>query len=435
MDKGNPTLFTHLNDLIPPSLASLQLQTQSVGTLDPSARPNFTTLAPSAHRRRRTLHGRCSSLSVPNLCGSLYLESLSLKEPMVFSSSYIQMGLYCSPYKDQVRRHSGKSGKDLASHSQNANLTLSLTKKDGMRECLISKRKYPCTSTCSFHPQERFIGMSERYKWRNQDKNWRSVVVRSEIAGTGSPGASYQLSGFQVGSKIRGICFYTVTSFIAVFLFVLMLVVHPFVLLRDKYQRNFHHFIAKIWASMTIAPFFRLKIQGSENLPPKDSPAVYVSNHQSFLDIYTLLTLGRNFKFVSKTAIFLFPVIGWAMFMMGTIPLKRMDRKSQLQTLKRCMELVKNGGSVFFFPEGTRSRDGSLGAFKKGAFSIAAKTGVPVVPITLMGTGKIMPAGMERTLNSGMVKVVIHQPIKGDNTDILCTKVRNMIADELVRQG
>lgn len=345
------------------------------------------------------------------------------------------MGLYCSPCKDQLRRHSGQSGKDLTSHFQNANLTLPLTRKDGIQECVISKRKYPCTSRCFFHPQERLIGMSDRYKWRNQDKSWRSVVVRSEIAGTGSPGASYQFSGFQVGSKIRGICFYTVTSFIAIFLFVLMLVAHPFVLLRDKYQRNFHHFVANIWASMTIASFFRLKIQGFENLPPKDSPAVYVSNHQSFLDIYTLLTLGRNFKFVSKTAIFLFPVVGWAMFLMGTIPLKRMDRKSQLQTLKRCMELVKNGGSVFFFPEGTRSKDGSLGTFKKGAFSIAAKTGVPVVPITLMGTGRIMPAGMERTLNSGMVKLVIHEPIKGDNPDILCSEVRNVIADELVRQG
>ncbi|KAI7738235.1 hypothetical protein M8C21_009766 [Ambrosia artemisiifolia] len=213
-----------------------------------------------------------------------------------------------------------------------------------------------------------------------------------------------------------------------------MVVGHPFVLLWDRCQRNFHNFIAKTWASMTIAPFFRVKIEGSENLPPKNSPAVYVSNHQSFLDIYTLLTLGRNFKFVSKTAIFLYPVVGWAMYLLGTIPLKRMDRKSQLQTLKRCMELVKNDGSVFFFPEGTRSRDGSLGTFKKGAFSIAAKTGVPVVPITLVGTGKIMPAGMESTVNAGTIKIVVHPPIIGDNPDILCTEVRSVIADELVRQ-
>lgn len=334
---------------------------------------------------------------------------------MSYTSSYIHLGIYCPPYKDVVRKHS---------------------EQNGIRNCVIfSKRNYCCISQCSFKPHERFIGMYDRRKWLNRNKLSRSIVVRSEIAGAGSPGTSYQLSEFQLGSKVRGICFCTITSFVAVFLFVLMAVAHPFVLLRDRYQRNFHHFVAKIWASMTIAPFFRLKIQGFENLPPKESPAVYVSNHQSFLDIYTLLTLGRNFKFVSKTSIFLYPIVGWAMFLMGTLPLKRMDRKSQLQTLKRCMELVKNGGSVFFFPEGTRSKDGSLGTFKKGAFSIAAKTGVPVVPITLMGTGKIMPVGMEGTLNAGMVKVVIHQPIKGDNPDILCTEVRNVIADELARQS
>ena len=221
---------------------------------------------------------------------------------------------------------------------------------------IFSKRRYPCISQWFFNPQKRFISTCDPYKWPNQDKN-RSVVVRSEIAGTGSHGASYQLSGithylfghtnshflccyllllifltagFQFGSKIRGICFYTVTSFTALFLFLFMLVGHPFVLLRDRIQRNFHNLVAKIWASMTIALFYKLKIEGSENLPPKNSPAVYVSNHQSFLDIYTLLTLGRNFKFVSKTSIFLYPVVGWAMFLMGTIPLERMDRKSQL---------------------------------------------------------------------------------------------------------
>nr|XP_043631975.1 1-acyl-sn-glycerol-3-phosphate acyltransferase BAT2, chloroplastic [Erigeron canadensis] len=331
------------------------------------------------------------------------------------SSSYIHSGFYCSPYRDPVRKH---------------------LEHNAIQNCVIlSKRTNHCPSQCLSLPQKTFIGTSDCYKWPKQDKNWRSVVVRSEIAGTGSPGASYRLSEIHLGSKIRGIGFYTMTSFIAIFLFVVMVVGHPFVLLWDRYQRNFQHFVAKIWASLTIAPFFRLKIQGSENLPPKDSPAVYVSNHQSFLDIYTLLTLGRNFKFVSKTAIFLYPLIGWAMYLLGTIPLKRMDRKSQMQTLKRCMELVKNGGSVFFFPEGTRSKDGSLGTFKKGAFSIAAKTGVPVVPITLMGTGKIMPVGMESSLNPGMVKIVIHKPIKGDNPDILCTEARNVIADELIRQG
>ncbi|KAL5980487.1 1-acyl-sn-glycerol-3-phosphate acyltransferase lpat1, chloroplastic [Asimina triloba] len=236
-------------------------------------------------------------------------------------------------------------------------------------------------------------------------------------------------------SKLRGVAFYSATGFVAIFLFVVMLASHPFVLLFDRYKRKAHHVIGKIWASLTIYPFFNVKFEGLENLPPSDNPAVYVSNHQSFLDIYTLLTLGRTFKFISKTGVFVIPIVGWAMFLMGLIPLRRMDSSSQLECLKRCMDLVRKGASVFFFPEGTRSRDGKLGAFKKGAFSVAAKTRVPVVPITLMGTGNLMPAGREDLLNTGSVRVVIHKPIEGSNPEILCNVARTAIADVLLRHG
>lgn len=120
---------------------------------------------------------------------------------------------------------------------------------------------------------------------------------------------------------------------------------------------------------------------------------------------------------------------------MGVIPLRRTDSGSQLECLKRCMDLVKKGASVFFFPEGTRSKDGKLGAFKKGAFSIAAKTKVPVIPITIIGTGKIMPAGREGTLNLGSVRVIIHKPIEGNDPEVLRNQARNIIADGLVHQG
>ena len=116
----------------------------------------------------------------------------------------------------------------------------------------------------------------------------------------------------------------------AIFLFAVMVVVHPCVVLFDRHRRRAHHLIAKIWATMTIIPFYKFEFEGMDNLPPQDTPAVYVSNHQSFLDIYTLLTLGRSFKFISKRSIFLFPIIGWAMFLMGVIPLRRMDSRSQL---------------------------------------------------------------------------------------------------------
>jgi 1-acyl-sn-glycerol-3-phosphate acyltransferase len=226
-----------------------------------------------------------------------------------------------------------------------------------------------------------------------------------------------------------------VTAVAAIFLFVAMVVFHPLVLLFDRYRRRAQHYIAKIWATLTISMFYKLEVEGMENLPPNSSPAVYVANHQSFLDIYTLLTLGRCFKFISKTSIFMFPIIGWAMYLLGVIPLRRMDSRSQLDCLKQCVHLVGKGASVFFFPEGTRSRDGKLGVFKRGAFSVATKTGAPVIPITLIGTGKLMPSGMEGILNSGSVKVIIHQPIQGNNAETLCSKARNVIADTLLLHG
>ncbi|XP_044464796.1 1-acyl-sn-glycerol-3-phosphate acyltransferase BAT2, chloroplastic-like [Mangifera indica] len=272
-------------------------------------------------------------------------------------------------------------------------------------------------------------------KLHNHKKLSRSVVVRSELAGSGTPKSASALSELNLGSKVRGISFYAVTAIAAILLIGPMLVAHPLVFLLDRYQRKFQHLIAKIWAMLTVSPFFRIEFEGLENLPPPDTPAVYVSNHQSFLDIFTLLTLGRSFKFISKTGIFLFPIIGWAMCMMGVVPLKRMDSKSQLECFKRCMDLINKGASVFFFPEGTRSKDGKLGVFKKGAFSVAAKTGAPVVPMTIMGTGRIMPAGMEGILNSGSVKVVIHEPLRGSNPDLLCSEARKNIADTLSLQG
>ena len=74
-------------------------------------------------------------------------------------------------------------------------------------------------------------------------------------------------------------------------------------------------------------------------------------------------------------------------------------------------------------------------SMQKGAFSIAAKTEVPVVPITLLGTGNLMPARMEGILNSGTVKVIIHKPIRGTNADMLCGEAWNVIADTLIVHG
>ncbi|XP_006343651.1 1-acyl-sn-glycerol-3-phosphate acyltransferase 1, chloroplastic [Solanum tuberosum] len=300
---------------------------------------------------------------------------------------------------------------------------------------IFGTSRVACVSLHSSPQQKKYNSGFGNNSFYRQHRSLRHIIARSELANTSSAGAAYPLSELELISKVRAICFYSVSAFSAVFLFVIMLVQHPFVLLFDRYHRKAHHLVARTWATLTITPFYRVEFEGLENLPSPDTPAVYVSNHQSFLDIYTLLTLGRNFKFISKTAIFLIPIIGWAMYLMGLIPLRRMDSRSQLECLKRCMDLVKKGASVFFFPEGTRSKDGKLGPFKKGAFSVAAKTGVPVVPITISGTGRIMPAGLEGRVYPGSVKVVIHKPLKGNDSDVLCSEARNVIKDVLVHQG
>ncbi|XP_022750266.1 1-acyl-sn-glycerol-3-phosphate acyltransferase 1, chloroplastic-like isoform X2 [Durio zibethinus] len=279
-------------------------------------------------------------------------------------------------------------------------------------------RKHDGESRCYFNPNGGLNGSYYNNKLHNRNKLSRYIVVRSELAGTGNPDAADSFSAIT-----------------AILLIGFMMAAHPFVLLFDPHRRKAQHFIAKLWATATIAPFFKIEFEGLQNLPSQDVPAVYVSNHQSFLDTYTLLTLGRSFKFISKTGIFLYPVIGWAMSMIGIIPLKRNDSRSHLECLKRCMDLIRNGAPVLIFPEGTLSKDGKLGDFKKGAFSVAAKTEVPVIPITLIGTGKIMPAGMEGIINSGSVKVVIHKPFEGSDPEILRHVARNTILDTLKRQG
>ncbi|XP_059286204.1 1-acyl-sn-glycerol-3-phosphate acyltransferase BAT2, chloroplastic [Lycium ferocissimum] len=299
----------------------------------------------------------------------------------------------------------------------------------------LGTSRQACVSLHSFSQEKKYNTGYGNNSFYRQYRSLRRIIARSELANTSSAGAAYPLSDLELRSKVRAIGFYTVTALSSIFLFLLMLVQHPFVLLFDRYRRRAHHLVAKTWATLTITPFYSVEFEGLENLPSPDTPAVYVSNHQSFLDIYTLLTLGRSFKFISKTAIFLFPIIGWAMYLMGLIPLRRMDSRSQLECLKRCIDLIKKGASVFFFPEGTRSKDGKLGPFKKGAFSVAAKTGVPLVPITITGTGRIMPAGLEGRVYPGLVKVVVHRPLKGNDSDVLCSEARNVIKDVLVHQG
>ncbi|GBG75762.1 hypothetical protein CBR_g21007 [Chara braunii] len=282
-----------------------------------------------------------------------------------------------------------------------------------------------------------------RADWHLRPKYPRKPLVTCQVANQALPDPSgavripftpsaSAIGGFALGARLWALCFYLTTAVIGCGLFVVMIVLYPFVMVLDRKSRRIFHSINALWANLTAQWFYKTEIYGLENLPGPGEPAVYVANHQSFLDIYTTFQLNRPFKFISKSTIFLIPIIGWAMYLTGHVPLKRMDNKSQVECLRRCYELLTERVPIFFFPEGTRSKDGKLGKFKKGAFTLAVKAKVPVIPITLIGTGELMPSGKENTLRRGTVKMIVHPPIVGDDALELCNQAREVISTTLL---
>jgi len=187
----------------------------------------------------------------------------------------------------------------------------------------------------------------------------------------------------------------------------------PAVKRKDPLRRKYVDRVISVWSQMTTWPFFKVQVKGRENLLHEDQAVVYCANHQSFMDILSCYHLSMPFKWVSKASILKIPVIGWAMKRASTITVERDDRRSQVATFRQCIASLKEGVSIFIFPEGTRSFDGALLEFKKGPFSMAKKANVPIVPVTIRGTGRLMPSKKEFFLfrNGPGVEVVVHPPV------------------------
>ena len=151
-----------------------------------------------------------------------------------------------------------------------------------------------------------------------------------------------------------------------------------------------------------------VKVTGREHIDKKQS-YVIVSNHQSHYDIFLLYGwLGVDFRWVMKQELRNVPALGIACERIGHIFIDRSNTDSAITSLNAAKKKIVNGTSILFFPEGTRSKDGRLRDFKKGAFKIAIDLGLPILPITINGTRKIMPS---KTLNvlPGRVWMHIHK--------------------------
>jgi 1-acyl-sn-glycerol-3-phosphate acyltransferase len=152
------------------------------------------------------------------------------------------------------------------------------------------------------------------------------------------------------------------------------------------------HLYSCAWASLYIVanPIWRETFEGREKLPWKGA-AVLAANHLSMLDILVLYGLFRPFKWVSKAEIFRVPFVGWNMSLNDYVAIRRGERDSIRKMMAHCREHLARGSPILIFPEGTRSADGRLQAFKDGAFRLAIEAGCPVIPIAVTGTGEALP--------------------------------------------
>lgn len=189
------------------------------------------------------------------------------------------------------------------------------------------------------------------------------------------------------------------------------------------------------WLILRIAGI-SLKIRGLENIDPGQQ-YIFMVNHQSNIDIPVVVQSLANFqlRWIAKKELLWVPLFGWAMWATKHITVDRSDRTDAVKSLERAKQRIAAGISVVVFPEGTRSRDGKLSRFKKGGFLLAVQTGKNIVPITINGSGKVLPSGDWR-LRPGTIEVIVEKPIMTSahrigNLRLLSDQVRQAIAAHL----
>ena len=153
-----------------------------------------------------------------------------------------------------------------------------------------------------------------------------------------------------------------------------------------------NNLFSSFWASIYIwfMPLWSVQIKNRKALDIQKS-YVFVSNHQSQLDILVVYKLYFPLRWISKAAVFKIPIIGWNMLLNGDVKLKRGDKESINNMMAQCENLLAKNISIMMFPEGTRSKTGIVKPFKPGAFILAKKMKKPIVPLVINNTKNALP--------------------------------------------
>lgn len=146
-----------------------------------------------------------------------------------------------------------------------------------------------------------------------------------------------------------------------------------------------------IWGRLFYAIFLiPIRVHGRENIS-KGQSYVIAANHQSYWDAFLMYGfVGIPFKWVMKKELGKIPFVGWACYMAGHILIERSSRVKSMESIRKAESKLKNGMSVVIFPEGTRTPDGKMGRFKRGAFLISQELELPILPVTIDGNYDVM---------------------------------------------
>lgn len=220
--------------------------------------------------------------------------------------------------------------------------------------------------------------------------------------------------------------------------FIVWLICFPF----DRHGIITHWFL--VYQSVFISkliPSTKIEIKGREKAV-KGTTYVIIANHQSILDILLLNCLRYRFKWISKIENTKVPVLGWYLRMAGYITVDRGNEESKAEMLEKSYQCLKRGISIMIFPEGTRSADGAIGFFKRGAFQLAIQANVPILPVVIDGTTDILPKHGHKFGSGYNVKIKVLDPVEPsafgtDDPDILAGKLNIMMRSELstIRSG
>lgn len=191
----------------------------------------------------------------------------------------------------------------------------------------------------------------------------------------------------------------------------------------------------KYWAMFTCRIFLmRVYVKGRENID-KNTSYVFVANHQGAYDIWAIYGyLNHNFKWLMKKDLEKIFAVGWACKSAKHVFVDDSSIQGIKQTIKDSEETLKDGMSLVIFPEGSRSWDGKMIPFKRGAFMLASEFALPVVPITIDGSFKAMPR-FTYNMTPAKIIITIHKPIfpgeKGFNTKQLLQQCTGEIQSAL----